>query len=76
MQEPPVPTWKFWHPLSIWHVLAIGLVTQIVMVVPIAMLNGGLHLDIPMWIPNGLAGVTMWLVVRYFAQRKLRASGK
>ena len=49
--------------------LAIGLVTQIVMVVPIAMLNGGLHLDIPMWIPNGLAGVTMWLHIKNRVER-------
>lgn len=73
-EQPQVPTWKFWYPLSIWHVLIIGFVCQFVLSVPIAMLNGGLQLGIPMWIPNGLGGIAMWFLVRYFARKKLAAS--
>ncbi len=57
-----------------WQVFAVGFLTQLVVVVPIAMLNGGLHLGIPMWIPSGVAGVVMWLVIRALARRKLEAS--
>jgi hypothetical protein len=70
---PAVPDWKFWHPLPLWQVFVIGVVTQLVIVVPVEMLNGGLKLGIPIWIPSGIAGVVMYLAIRKFAQRKLAA---
>lgn len=69
----PVPAWKFWHPLPLWQVLSIGLVLQIVCVVPLELVAGGLGLSIPSWIGSGIAGGLMYVVVRYFASRRLEA---
>jgi hypothetical protein len=66
----PVPTWKFWHPLPFWQVIAVGFVLQFIFVVPLAMLEGGMHLGIPVWIGNGIAGGLMYPSVRYLAQRR------
>lgn len=71
-----VPPWKFWHPLPFWQVIAIAFATQIVTTIPIVALRelGGLDLDTA--IGGGVGGLLMFFVVRWFARRRLAASGQ
>jgi hypothetical protein len=66
----PVPTWNFWHPVPLWQVIAVAAVLQLVFVVPLAALEGGLHLGIPEWVGSALGGGLLFPIIRAMARRR------
>lgn len=68
--EKPVPTWKFWHPLSFWHVIGILFVLQVVFNFVLVVLREGLGIDLPQGVAGGLAGGLGWVIIVLLAHRR------
>ena len=59
--------------IAFWQLLVIALLAEIACTMPIVALRELAGIDVPTAVGGGLGGAAMWLIVRWFAQRRLAA---
>jgi hypothetical protein len=70
----PVPSWKFWHPLSFWWVLVTAAGAMILTSGGFAVLGFVTGIAVPPWVIGGIGGIVAISAIRTAAVKRLAAT--